>query len=112
MGDFLYTQHRTVKSDAKLSFVSRILQHEPLVLVVTGTFIPTVSLDVNDQYKQLETLANNWHCKGIKENKQLFTLGATQDQKEIFLGTISKMDVIQFVSEKNPAWEFSPRWKC
>jgi len=73
VGDFLYTQHRTVKSDAKLSFVSRILQHEPLVLVVTG---------------------------------------ATQDQKEIFLGTISKMDVIQFVSEKNPAWEFSPRWKC
>merc|ERR1712071_698499 len=39
VGDFLYTQHRTVKSDAKLSFVSRILQHEPLVLVVTGTFI-------------------------------------------------------------------------
>lgn len=60
--DFINAHHRTVKSDSKLSFVSRILQHEPLVVVVTG---------------------------------------ATQDQKETFLGTISRKDLLQFITEKN-----------
>lgn len=38
VGDFSNAQYRTVSSDSKLSLVSRILQHEPLV-VVTGKYI-------------------------------------------------------------------------
>lgn len=47
VSDFLNVHHRTVNSNSKLSLVSRILQHEPLV-VVTGKYSSKMYWDISD----------------------------------------------------------------
>ena len=96
---FASVQFRQVKSDVQLAQVARILQSDPLIAVVTGNA---------DHYGRLT-------LERVEITLSLFFatyLDASNGQKETFLGMVSKLDFLQFISEKNPMWSWSPRWTC
>jgi hypothetical protein len=91
--DFVNLQFRKVNGDMPLSQVSCILQHDPLIAVVSG----------EQQVGWSVAMFSYFECSPT---------GGVADQKESFLGMVSRMDFLSFASDKNPMWGWSPRWTC